>query len=90
MVDTLRSAIKEAQRLKPIDLVTMSRIVSENTIIAGDLKIRKGERIAVDVSSMMDPAIYGNPENFDIYRFVHLSEKPDWTKRGLYQQVRNI
>ncbi|KAL8366212.1 hypothetical protein RB595_007921 [Gaeumannomyces hyphopodioides] len=65
----LDSAIKEAQRLKPILLTNMIREATEDTTLEDGTTLYKGELMAVDVSPLWDPKVYENPDKFDIYRF---------------------
>ncbi|KAL0943100.1 Dihydromonacolin L monooxygenase LovA 1 [Colletotrichum truncatum] len=72
----LDSAVKEAQRLKPNGLLMMRRYATKDTQLPEGVTIYKGERIAIDGSNVMNPAIHENPENFDIYRFKSMREEP--------------
>ncbi|KAL8369611.1 hypothetical protein RB595_000103 [Gaeumannomyces hyphopodioides] len=65
----LDSAIKEAQRLKPILLTNMIREATEDTTLEDGTTLYKGELMAVDVSPLWDPKVYENPDKFDVYRF---------------------
>ncbi|KAF2852397.1 cytochrome P450 monooxygenase-like protein [Plenodomus tracheiphilus IPT5] len=73
----LDSAIKEAQRWKPINMLAMRRIALEDITIPGGLTIRKGERIGVDAYNMLDPKIHNEPEKYDMYRFLRMRDNPD-------------
>lgn len=70
----LDSAIKEAQRWKPINMLAMRRIALHDITIPGGLTIRKGERIGIDAFNMLDPKIHPNPEKYDMYRFLRMRE----------------
>ncbi|PSN67367.1 cytochrome P450 monooxygenase-like protein [Corynespora cassiicola Philippines] len=72
----LDSAIKEAQRLKPLGMVGMRRIVTKDVELPGGLSIRKGERTCVDSTNMRNSAIYPDPYKYDIYRFQRMRDDP--------------
>lgn len=73
----LDSAIKEAQRWKPINMLAMRRIALQDVTISGGLTIRKGERIGIDAYNMLDPKIHKEPEKYDMYRFMRMREDPN-------------
>ncbi|KAF2258815.1 cytochrome P450 monooxygenase-like protein [Lojkania enalia] len=72
----LDSAIKEAQRWKPINMLAMRRIALKDITISGGLTIRKGQRIGVDAFNMLDSNIHAQPEKYDMYRFMRMREDP--------------
>ncbi|KAF4950622.1 hypothetical protein FSARC_13127 [Fusarium sarcochroum] len=71
----LDSAIKEAQRLKPGSIVTMRRYVEEDLILSNGLILKKGTRLNIDNSRMMDPEIYPDPHVYNPHRFLEMREK---------------
>ncbi|KAL6161530.1 hypothetical protein ACJQWK_08455 [Exserohilum turcicum] len=73
----LDSAVKEAQRLRPSETLQLRRIVMEDVALEGHLKIRKGERVQVDMTPMWDPSVHSNPETYDMYRFLRMREHPE-------------
>ncbi|TLS21078.1 uncharacterized protein PpBr36_10642, partial [Pyricularia pennisetigena] len=72
----LDSAIKEAQRLKPVQANSMQRMVTEDTELEGGYVLRKGEVVSVDASRVWDPARFENPREFNPYRFFEARQKP--------------
>ncbi|QBZ61960.1 hypothetical protein PoMZ_10833 [Pyricularia oryzae] len=72
----LDSAVKEAQRLKPVQNVSMQRLVTEDTTIEGGYTLRKGELVGVDTHPLRDPAKWPEPETFDPYRFYKARKQP--------------
>ncbi|KAL8296111.1 hypothetical protein RB600_001550 [Gaeumannomyces tritici] len=68
----LDSAIKEAQRMKPILMANMLRKATADTKLEGGIVVRKGETVAVDAGSLHDPALYENPEIYDMRRFADM------------------
>ncbi|TLD19198.1 hypothetical protein PspLS_09807 [Pyricularia sp. CBS 133598] len=73
----LDSAVKEAQRLKPVQYAaSMQRLVTENITIEGGYKLHKGEFVGVDTQPLRDPTKYPEPETFDPYRFYNARQQP--------------
>jgi cytochrome P450 monooxygenase-2 len=54
----------------------MQRIATKDVTLDEGIRIRRGERVAVDSSSMKDPKMYENVDRYDIYRFKHMREDP--------------
>ncbi|KAJ6199361.1 cytochrome P450 monooxygenase-like protein [Bipolaris maydis] len=77
------SAMKEAQRLMPIEQLSMRRIATKDVHIAeGNITIRKGQHIVVDDTH--GTSLPGNEdlEKFDIYRWLRLREKPGFANKA--------
>ncbi|KAH8727294.1 cytochrome P450 monooxygenase-like protein [Phaeosphaeriaceae sp. PMI808] len=72
----LDSAIKEAQRLKPTNMLTMRRLAIADADFPGGLSIRKGQLVGVDATNLMNPDIYPEPRKYDIYRFKRMGDDP--------------
>ncbi|KAM0537097.1 hypothetical protein D7B24_008958 [Verticillium nonalfalfae] len=72
----LDSAVKEAQRLKPINLLEMRRMAVEDVTLPDGTLIRKGAHIAVNNTGFSRPEVYEDPERFDIYRFKRMRDEP--------------
>jgi cytochrome P450 monooxygenase-2 len=53
----------------------MNRLVIGDVSLPDGSVLRKGERVAVSTSGMVDPEIYENPLEFDPYRFVRLRQQ---------------
>ncbi|KLU92534.1 hypothetical protein MAPG_11479 [Magnaporthiopsis poae ATCC 64411] len=68
----LDSAIKEAQRMKPILMTNMLRKATADTKLEGGIVLRKGEMLAVDAGNLHDPAVYENPDVYDMRRFANM------------------
>ncbi|TEA20702.1 Cytochrome P450 monooygenase 1 [Colletotrichum sidae] len=71
----LDSAIKEAQRMCPPDILNLRRFATANITLPDGTLIRKGERTVVVCDQMMDPDVYPDPETFDIYRFKRMRDE---------------
>ncbi|KAI6355431.1 hypothetical protein MCOR25_008203 [Pyricularia grisea] len=65
----LDSAIKESQRLKPLQIVTMQRLVMAKTTLSDGTTLRKDERVAIDATKVWDESKHPNPKTFDPHRF---------------------
>ncbi|KLU85161.1 hypothetical protein MAPG_04191 [Magnaporthiopsis poae ATCC 64411] len=70
----LDSAIKEAQRLKPIATAAMSRYVNETVTLEDGTLLPKGELVAVDATNLSNPEKYKNPDKFDMRRFLDIRQ----------------
>lgn len=72
----LDSALKETQRLKPVETVMIRRRVQSDIRLSNGLTLKKGQRTFVDPYGMRDPAVYENPEQWDATRFFKLRSQP--------------
>ncbi|KAH8691170.1 cytochrome P450 [Talaromyces proteolyticus] len=70
------SVLKESQRLKPINIVSMRRLALEDIELSNGIVIPRGTYVVVSSDQMWDPSVYPNPEHFDPYRFLRLREIP--------------
>ncbi|KAJ3537712.1 hypothetical protein NM208_g6196 [Fusarium decemcellulare] len=66
------SALKEAQRLLPGDVLTMRRQAVKDVTLPDGTVLQKGERIMVDNTHIRSAELYSDPEEFDLYRFRNL------------------
>lgn len=73
----LDSTIREAQRFKPPQEVTMVRKSTAAAELPGGVTVPKGHLVAVDNSRRMDPEVFENPEKFNYRRFYDEREKGD-------------
>ncbi|KAI1760692.1 cytochrome P450 [Hypoxylon sp. FL1150] len=78
----LDSAIKETQRLKPIQFLLLRRRAQEDIQFSNGLYLKKGTRTWIDTSRMRDPAAYENPEEWDATRFLKLRSQPGRTNEA--------
>ncbi|KAL2783812.1 cytochrome P450 [Aspergillus keveii] len=69
------SVLKESQRLKPIALVSIRRLATDDIELSGNTKIPKGTSLMMSCKKMWDRDVYPEPETFDGYRFLRLREQ---------------
>ncbi|KAF4880297.1 Cytochrome P450 monooygenase 1 [Colletotrichum siamense] len=70
------SVMKETQRMKPIQSISMGRIADADVHLSDGTVIPKGMKVAVANTSRNDPTIYENPLEFDGYRFLRMRQTP--------------
>ncbi|KAL8415120.1 hypothetical protein RB594_006089 [Gaeumannomyces avenae] len=70
----LDSAVREAQRIKPLFLANMIRSVMEDVTLEDGTLLSKGELVAVDATNLWDAERYKNPEKFNIRRFLDIRQ----------------
>ncbi|KAI0003165.1 cytochrome P450 [Xylariaceae sp. FL0662B] len=73
----LDSALKETQRMKPIDILLLRRKATKDVQLSNGLTLKKGTRTWVERSRMADPAVYENPDEWDAARFLKMRSRPD-------------
>ncbi|QPC76567.1 hypothetical protein HYE68_007319 [Fusarium pseudograminearum] len=72
----LDSVVKESQRMKPSDVVSMMRLVTEDMTLSDGTFISKNTGVGVSSHRMWDPSVYPNPDQWDGYRFYNLRQEP--------------
>ncbi|RSL80435.1 hypothetical protein CEP52_017386 [Fusarium oligoseptatum] len=72
----LDSVIKESQRMKPIQLVSMTRLALADVKLSDGTLIPKDSSLTVSSHRMWDPEVYDNPDQWDGYRFLKMREDP--------------
>ncbi|KAF4893027.1 Cytochrome P450 monooygenase 1 [Colletotrichum viniferum] len=70
------SVMKETQRMKPIQSISMGRIADADVYLSDGTVIPKGMKVAVANTSRHDPTIYESPLEFDGYRFLRMRQTP--------------
>ncbi|KAH8691177.1 cytochrome P450 [Talaromyces proteolyticus] len=70
------STIKESQRLKPIGIIAMNRIASNDVQLSDGTRIPRGTTLFVSNDRMWDPTFHTDPETFDAYRFLKMRQVP--------------
>ncbi|KAJ8133481.1 hypothetical protein O1611_g135 [Lasiodiplodia mahajangana] len=70
------SALKETQRVSPIQMVTMQRIAEADIHLSDGTVIPKGAKCAVANTTRLDASLYEKPEQFDGYRFLKMRNDP--------------
>ncbi|KAI5858276.1 cytochrome P450 [Durotheca rogersii] len=74
----LDSALKETQRMKPIETVMLRRRVMGDVHLSSGLTLKEGMRTWVSTCRMRDPGVYENPDQWDANRFLKLRSQPGW------------
>ncbi|TLD18128.1 hypothetical protein PspLS_10425 [Pyricularia sp. CBS 133598] len=68
------SVCKETLRLKPVAVVAVARLVTDDFTLHDGTKLPKNAAIAISSERMWSSDVYDRPEQFDAYRF--LSSEP--------------
>ncbi|KAI1260659.1 cytochrome P450 [Xylariaceae sp. FL1019] len=68
----LDSAIKETQRIKPIQMISMRRLPLRDITLSDGALLRKDREVVVAANRMWDESVYPNPERWDPYRFYRM------------------
>ncbi|KAL0262306.1 hypothetical protein SLS55_003748 [Diplodia seriata] len=66
------SVLKESQRLKPLAMTSMHRLVLEDVTLSDGVRLAKGTVIGVAGSRMWDADVHEDPARFDGYRFLRM------------------
>ncbi|KAF4473005.1 cytochrome P450 [Fusarium albosuccineum] len=72
----LDSVIKESQRMKPTELVSMQRLVLEDMTLSDGTKIPKNTGLAVSSHRMWNADVHSSPNQWDGYRFYKMRDDP--------------
>ncbi|KAI0101684.1 cytochrome P450 [Nemania sp. FL0031] len=70
------SVLKETQRVKPIQMITMKRFAEADIRLSDGTVIPKGAKCAVTNTTRLDANLYENPDHFDGYRFLKMRNDP--------------
>lgn len=71
----LDSAIKETQRLKPMQNLFMERRVMEDATLSGNIQLQR-DSVTLIISPMRNPDVYDKPDEYDAYRFYRQRQQP--------------
>ncbi|KAJ4252797.1 hypothetical protein NW762_010703 [Fusarium torreyae] len=72
----LDSVIKESQRMKPTEIVSMMRLALDDIKLSDGTFIPKNTGIAVSSHKMWDPTFHENPDHWDAHRFYNMRDEP--------------
>ncbi|KAF2994023.1 hypothetical protein E8E14_001934 [Neopestalotiopsis sp. 37M] len=81
----LDSVLKESQRMKPTEVVSMTRLALEEVELSDGTVIPANSGLAVSAHRMWDEQVHAHPEQWDPYRFYRMREEPG--KQNLAQLV---
>ncbi|KAI1752691.1 cytochrome P450 [Xylaria castorea] len=70
------SILKETQRVKPIQMISMQRVANADIHLSDGTVILKGTKCSVANTSRLDGGFYEEPEKFDGYRFLKMRNDP--------------
>ncbi|KAK2036118.1 cytochrome P450 [Colletotrichum somersetense] len=80
------SFMKESQRIKPVDLFTMRRLVTKDMTLSDGTFFPESSMLSISALRMWDSAVYENPDKFDGYRWLRMRQN-DSTKESYAQFV---
>ncbi|KAJ4258891.1 hypothetical protein NW762_007978 [Fusarium torreyae] len=72
----LDSVIKESQRMKPTEIVSMERLALEDVTLSDGTIIPKDTGVAVSSHRMWHPEVHSKPNEWDGYRFYRMRNDP--------------
>ncbi|KID64686.1 cytochrome P450, partial [Metarhizium brunneum ARSEF 3297] len=72
----LDSVIKESQRMKPGEIVSMMRLAVEDVQLSDGTFIPKNTGVAVSSHRMWDPDLHHDPNHWDGFRFYKMRDDP--------------
>ncbi|KAI1330952.1 putative cytochrome P450 monooxygenase [Xylariaceae sp. FL0255] len=72
----LDSAIKETQRIKPIQMISMRRLPLRDITLSDGTLLREGREVVVSTERMWDESVYSDPQRWDPYRFYRMRNAP--------------
>ncbi|KAI0964930.1 cytochrome P450 [Xylaria arbuscula] len=70
------SILKETQRMKPIQMISMHRAALVDIRLSDGTIIPKGAKCAIANTTRVDGGIYEKPDKFDGYRFLNMRSDP--------------
>ncbi|EUC36836.1 hypothetical protein COCCADRAFT_33839 [Bipolaris zeicola 26-R-13] len=76
IIELMDSALKETQRLSPINYLTMRRVTAQDVTLSDGTVIKKGEYTTVNAKNMANPQIWSEPDKYDMYRYYRMRQDP--------------
>ncbi|KAH8836388.1 hypothetical protein MCOR27_009478 [Pyricularia oryzae] len=73
----LDGVMKETQRLKPLELITMHRIATADVRLSDGSLIPKHTHSVVANTTRLDPSVYENPGDFDPFRWMRMRDSDE-------------
>ncbi|KAI8239267.1 Cytochrome P450 monooygenase 1 [Colletotrichum sp. SAR 10_96] len=69
------SVIKESQRIKPPNVVSMNRVAMKDVKLPDGSIIPAGSKIGVSAHAMWDPSVHSDPGSWDGYRWLKMRQQ---------------
>ncbi|KAM4054538.1 cytochrome p450 [Hirsutella rhossiliensis] len=82
VLELMDSVVKESQRLKPMGLVLLRRLVLEDIELSDGTKFYKGEKLVADTFHMWNSSNYKEGDKYNGYRFLEMREVADQAKHA--------
>ncbi|KAH6884504.1 cytochrome P450 [Thelonectria olida] len=70
------SFMKESQRRHFMGITSIHRYADEDIKLSDGSTVKKGSRMMVTADAFIDPKVYPNPDQYDVYRFLNLRSQP--------------
>ncbi|KAK7702871.1 hypothetical protein SLS64_009482 [Diaporthe eres] len=77
----LDSVMKESQRMKPMQIAFMERIVLEDVTLSGNIELKRGTATMI-MPRLRDATLYEKPDEYDGYRFYRQRQQSGREKAG--------
>jgi cytochrome P450 len=61
----------------------MHRVATTDVLLANNVHVRKGSKIAISSHRMWSSQVYKCPDKFDAYRFVRLQGEANWATKSM-------
>jgi cytochrome P450 len=62
----------------------MHRVATTDVLLANNIRVNKGSRIAISSHRIWSLEIYDRPDEFDAYRYVRLQAEPNWATKSRF------
>jgi cytochrome P450 len=67
----------------------MHRVATTDVLLANNVHVRKGSKIAISSHRMWSSQVYKCPDEFDAYRFVRLQGEANWATKSMLVTTSN-
>lgn len=62
----------------------MHRVATTDVLLANNVRVKKGSKIAISSHRMWSPETYERPDEFDAYRYVRLRAEASWATKSRF------